>query len=82
MRASMVWYNALRYRLMPYIYTVGADTYNKDGSIMRALAADFPQDVVKRKLNDEYMFGDAFLVASVTEYEARQRQVHFPGFER
>jgi alpha-D-xyloside xylohydrolase len=82
MRASMVWYDQLRYRLMPYIYTVGADTYVKDGSIMRALAADFPQDVAARKLNDEYLFGDAFLVAPVTEYKARSRQVYFPGTGR
>lgn len=79
MRQSMVWYDQLRYRLMPYIYTIGADTYMKDGSIMRALAADFPQDKVARDLADEYLFGDAFLVAPVVEYKARSRQVYFPG---
>lgn len=79
MRQSMVWYDQLRYRLMPYIYTVGADTYMKDGSIMRALAADFPQDEVARDLADEYLFGDAFLVAPVVEYKARSRQVYFPA---
>ena len=79
MRASMIWYDQLRYRLMPYVYTLGADVYAKDGSIMRALAADFPQDMTARKLNDEYLFGDAFLVAPVTEYKARARQVYFPG---
>jgi alpha-D-xyloside xylohydrolase len=79
MRASMVRYDELRYRLMPYIYTIGADTWQRDGSIMRALAADFPADVAARKLDDEYLFGDAFLVAPVTEYKARSRQVYFPG---
>jgi alpha-D-xyloside xylohydrolase len=79
MRASMVWYDKLRYRLMPYIYTIGADTYMKDGSIMRALASDFPQDRAARDLTDEYLFGDAFLVAPVVEYRARDRQVYFPG---
>ncbi len=79
MRQSMVWYDELRYRLMPYIYTIGADTYMKDGSIMRALAADFPQDKTARELTDEYLFGDAFLVAPVVEYKARSRQVYFPG---
>ena len=79
MRASMVWYDKLRYRLMPYIYTIGADTYMKDGSIMRVLASDFPQDRAARDLTDEYLFGDAFLVAPVVEYKARDRQVYFPG---
>ncbi|HMI19724.1 MAG TPA: TIM-barrel domain-containing protein [Sphingomonas sp.] len=79
MRASMIGYDRLRYRLMPYIYTLGADTYVHDGSIMRGLVADFPDDRTARKLNDEYLFGDAFLVAPVTAYKARTRQVYFPG---
>ncbi|MFD1950776.1 TIM-barrel domain-containing protein [Sphingomonas arantia] len=82
MRASMVWYTQLRYRLMPYIYTVGADTWAKDGSIMRPMAADFPTDVGARKPTDQYLFGDAFLVAPVTEYGARARPVYFPGTGR
>jgi alpha-D-xyloside xylohydrolase len=82
MRRSMVWYTELRYRLMPYIYTLGADTYMKDGSIMRPLAADFPQDKAARGLTDEYLFGDAFLVAPVTDYRARTRPVRFPGTGR
>ena len=44
----MVWYDRLRYRLMPYIYTLGADTYFKDGTIMRGLVMDFAAD--KRSL--------------------------------
>ncbi|WP_010544424.1 TIM-barrel domain-containing protein [Sphingomonas elodea] len=79
MRASMVWYDQLRYRLMPYIYTLGADTYMKDGSIMRGLAMDFPADAKARNIDDQYLFGDAFLVAPVTEYKARSRTVYFPG---
>ena len=79
MRASMVRYDRLRYRLMPFIYTLAADSYVKDGSIMRALAADFPQDVRARGIDDEYLFGKAFLVAPVTAYQARSRSVYFPA---
>jgi alpha-D-xyloside xylohydrolase len=79
MRASMIWYDKLRYRLMPYIYTLAADTYMRDGSIMRGLVADYPEDRKARTLVDEYLFGDAFLVAPVTEFKARSRQVYFPG---
>ncbi|MEG3088920.1 TIM-barrel domain-containing protein [Sphingomonas sp. PB4P5] len=82
MRSSMVWYDQLRYRLMPYIYTLGADTFQKDGSIMRGLAMDFPADLKARKIDDQYLFGDALLVAPVTEYRARARQVYFPGKAR
>ncbi|WP_380779037.1 TIM-barrel domain-containing protein [Sphingomonas sp. R86520] len=79
MRQSMVWYDQLRYRLMPYIYTVAADTWFKDGSIMRGLVMDYPNDVQARKVNDEYLFGDSFLVAPVTEYKARSRAVYLPA---
>lgn len=78
MRASMIRYDELRYRLMPYIYTAGADTYMKDASIMRALAAGYTADRQVRRIDDEYLFGDAFLVAPVTAYKARSRSVYFP----
>jgi alpha-D-xyloside xylohydrolase len=76
---SMVWYDRLRYRLMPYIYTLGADTYFKDGTIMRALVMDFPDDRKTWGIGDEYLFGPAFLVAPVTEYKARSREVYLPA---
>ncbi len=68
---SLAWYDRLRYRLMPYIYTAAADTYWRDSTMMRALVMDFPQDGNVANLGDEYMFGPSFLVAPVTEYRAR-----------
>jgi alpha-D-xyloside xylohydrolase len=76
---SMVWYDELRYRLMPYIYTVGADTFYRDGTIMRGLAMDFPADRKAWNVDDEYMFGPALLVAPVTEFKARSRDVYLPA---
>ena len=79
---SMVWYDRLRYRLMPYIYTLGADTYFKDGTIMRGLVMDFGGDKRAWKVADQYMFGPAFLVAPVVEYKARSRTVYLPAGTR
>ena len=76
---AMVGYNRLRYRLMPYIYTIAADTWHKDGTMMRGLAMDFPADRKGWDVDDEYMFGPAFLVAPVTEFKARSRQVYLPA---
>lgn len=76
---SMAWYDRLRYRLMPYIYTLGADSYFKDGTIMRALVMDFASDKRVWGIDDEYMFGPAFLVAPVTSYKARSRKVYLPA---
>jgi alpha-D-xyloside xylohydrolase len=79
---SMVWYDRLRYRLMPYIYTLGADTYFKDGTIMRGLVMDFAADERAWNVADEYMFGPAFIVAPVTEYKARSRKIYLPRATR
>lgn len=79
MYRSMEYYDKLRYRLMPYIYTVGADTFHRDGTIMRGLAMDFPEDRKGWNVNDQYMFGSSLLVAPVTEFRARQRSVYLPA---
>jgi alpha-D-xyloside xylohydrolase len=75
----MVYYDKLRYRLMPYIYTAGADTFWKDGTIMRGLVMDFAADKRVWNIDDEYLFGPALLVAPVTQYKARSRSVYLPA---
>lgn len=76
---SMGWYSRLRYRLMPYIYTLGADTHFSDGTIMRGLVMDFPADKKVWNVDDQYLFGPAFLVAPVTGFKARSRPVYLPA---
>jgi alpha-D-xyloside xylohydrolase len=76
---SLVWYDRLRYRLLPYTYTVAAETYHRDGTIMRGLSMDFLDDERARDVRDEYLFGRAFLVAPVHEYKARSRPVYLPA---
>ncbi|MGA2030163.1 MAG: TIM-barrel domain-containing protein [Verrucomicrobiota bacterium] len=71
-------FDRLRYRLLPYIYSLaGAVTY-EGGTIMRALVMDFPADTNVFNIGDEYMFGPAFLVNPVTTYQARSRPVYLP----
>ncbi len=76
---SLVWHDKLRYRLLPYIYTVAADTYHHDGTIMRGLAMDFTDDTQAHEVRDEYLFGKAFLVAPVHRFKARTRIVYLPA---
>ncbi|WP_329741356.1 TIM-barrel domain-containing protein [Dyella sp. A6] len=76
---TLAYYDRLRYRLMPYIYTLAADTYWQNGSIMRGLVMDFPHDAKVRDINDEYLFGPSFLVAPVTTYKATSRKVYLPA---
>lgn len=79
MMRSMIWYDRLRYRLMPYIYTVAADTYHREGSIMRGLVMDYAADRRTWGIDDEYLFGRDLLVAPVTVFKARTRQVYLPA---
>jgi alpha-D-xyloside xylohydrolase len=76
---SLVWHDRLRYRLLPYIYTLAADTWHRDGSIMRGMSMDFGADPRARDLRDEYLFGKAFLVAPVHQFKARTRPVYLPA---
>ena len=71
-------YLRLRYRLLPYIYSLGWATHQTGAPFMRALFMDFPDDPKVADLRDEYMFGPAFLVAPVTEQGAAERRVYLP----
>ncbi len=57
----------LRYHLLPYIYSLAGNVWRKNGTIMRLLAFDFPEDEKAKDICDEYMFGPALLVCPVTE---------------
>lgn len=57
----------LRYRLLPYIYSMMGDVVQRDGSMMRPLFFDFPTDTLAVNLTDEYLFGRAILVKPVTD---------------
>ncbi len=69
----------LRYSLIPYIYSLGYQTYKTGAPFMRALFMDFPNDPDVATIGDEYMFGPAFLVAPVTEQGATARKVYLPA---
>lgn len=76
---TIVAQDRLRYRLMPYIYTLDSRVWFDDYTIMRGLVMDFTDDPVARNTDDEFMFGEAFLVCPVYEYKARSREVYLPA---
>jgi alpha-D-xyloside xylohydrolase len=71
-------YDQLRYRLLPYIYTLGAKTTFDSYTPMRALPFDFREDPKALDINDEFMFGPSLLVAPVTDAGATSRRVYLP----
>lgn len=69
----------LRYRLMPYIYSLARRVHDTGQPIMRAMSVDFPDDPEAVAQERQFMFGPAFLVAPVTEPGGRTRRVYLPA---
>jgi len=56
----------LRYRLMPYIYSIAWRITNDHYTLMRGMMMDFPGDKQTYNINDQYLFGPSILVKPVT----------------
>ena len=75
---SILWYMQLRYRLMPYLYSLTAAVHFDDATLMRGLPMDFPDDPEVRDLSDQWLLGPSLMPCPVYEYKARSRSVYFP----
>ena len=87
-KAILLNYDRLRYRLLPYIYSLAAKVNSQNYTMMRALPFDFRTDEKVYNIPDQYMFGPAFLVNPVTEplftgrnaaNKAKSRKVYLPA---
>jgi len=78
-------FDNLRYRLLPYIYSLAGKTTLDNYTIMRSLAFDFRNDPNVFSIPDQYMFGPAFMVSPVTKPlyntsgESKTRKVYLPN---
>lgn len=71
----------LRYRLLPYIYSLAGAVWKQGGMMMRPLVYDFPDDQKAAGISEQYMFGPALMVCPVTEpvcYQKNSVPVHDP----
>ena len=75
---SFVYYDKLRYRLMPYLYSMAGWVHLKDYTMMRGLVMDFGGDREVLDIKDQWMFGPALMACPVGYYKARNRSVYFP----
>jgi alpha-D-xyloside xylohydrolase len=74
-------YDRLRYRLMPYIYSLAWKTMSEAYTPMRPLAMDYRTDTRALNIGDQFMFGPALLVNPVTEPGATTRRMYLPKAE-
>lgn len=72
-------YLNLRYQLLPYLYSTAWQVTSKGYSYLRQLSMEAPLDKQTYQISDEFMFGQAFLVAPVVEENASSRNVYLPS---
>ena len=76
---SMLYYNQLRYHLLPYIYSLSGKAYQEDYTLMRGLMMDFQNDPKVLNIDDAYLFGPSMLINPVHGYQQRTRPVYLPA---
>lgn len=69
----------LRYRMLPYVYSLAGAITHEHYTMARLLAFDFGRDQHVYDIKDQYMFGPSFLVCPVTESKATSRAVYLPA---
>lgn len=71
-------YLTLRYRLMPYIYSLAWQVTQYQQTMMRSLWMDYRADHRCWEIGDQYLFGSSLMVCPVTEAGATSREVYLP----
>jgi alpha-D-xyloside xylohydrolase len=74
----LIQYDELRYRLLPYIYSLAWRVTSEDYTIQRPLIMDWRNDPKVAAIGDQFMFGPAILVNPVTEEGATSRWLYLP----
>ena len=80
--AIMKKYIELREELRPYTRRLMQEASETGAPVMRPLFYQFPEDERVWEIKDQFLFGDQYLVAPVTEYGAREREVYLPAGAR
>jgi alpha-D-xyloside xylohydrolase len=69
----------LRYRLLPYVYSLAWKVTSEDYTIQRPLVMDFRKDPAVAEVGDQFMFGPALLVSPVLKEHAVNRELVLPA---
>lgn len=71
----------LRYRMLPYLYTATWQCAQSGTPIARPLLWAYPDDPLTHTLDDQFLCGDALLVAPISQPGRTSRQVYLPAGE-
>jgi alpha-glucosidase len=69
----------LRMQLVPYLYTLFEECHRTGAPVLRPLLFSYPDDPTTYKADDQFMVGDALLVAPITRPGIEHRHVYLPA---
>jgi alpha-glucosidase len=68
----------LRQRLLPYLYTLFEECHRTGAPIMRPLLFEYPEDETTYTTDDEFLLGNALLIAPISRPGIEHRHVYLP----
>jgi len=68
----------MRYKLMPYIFSQAYIASQNGWQMLKAMFLNYPHDPTTWSLQDQFMFGDDFLIAPIMEENTFERKVYLP----
>jgi alpha-glucosidase len=68
----------LRQRLLPYLYSHFEECHRTGAPILRPLLFEYPEDETTYTADDEFLLGDALLIAPITRPGIEHRHVYLP----
>lgn len=71
-------YIELREKMRPYIRRLMEESSETGAPVIRPLFYEFPEDKKAWETESEFLFGEKYLIAPVTEYMKREREVYLP----
>lgn len=69
----------LRYRLMPYVYSMAWKVTSENYTIMRHLIMDYRTDANVKSIDNQFMFGPSMMINPVSSAGVTQRSVYLPA---
>ena len=68
----------LRQRLLPYLYTLFEECHRTGAPILRPLLFEYPEDETTYTADDEFLLGEALLIAPISRPGIEHRHVYLP----
>ena len=68
----------IRYRLLPYLYTLFYKSHTEGEPVVRPLFYEFPGDKKTFRIDKQYLLGPALMASPVTQPKVKSVEAYFP----